>query len=346
MTPPATGEARTSLWDRLTSWENLLEAARKAERGKRLRGDVAQFNSRREQELLRLREELRRELYRPGGYRRFRIREGKPRLISAAPYRDRVVHHALCSVLEPIWEKRFIRDSYACRPGKGTHAAADRYQQFSRRARYVLQCDIRRYFDSIDHAILWNQIGRHVRDEAVRRLVGTILATHGSLGWLWPAGRGLPLGNQTSQFFANVYLDPFDHWIKEELRRRFYVRYVDDFAVLGQTRRELWDVAERAQERLGALGLRLHARKCRVFPVGEGCDFVGYRIWPTHRRLGRHSGYRFRRRYRRLIRAIYDGRLRSGAARAHVAAWIGHARHADTWGLRQAILGAGTSGGP
>jgi retron-type reverse transcriptase len=326
------------LWERLVSWENLIEAAFKAGRGKRFRPDVAAFNARIEEELFRLRDKLTSGAYRPGPYRTFRVRDGKERIISAAPYRDRVVHHALCNVIEPIWEQRFIHDSYACRPGKGTHAAADRYQEFSRRGRFVLQCDISKYFPSIDHEILMGEIHRVVADRDVLRLVGCILGTHGDAGLLWPAGKGLPLGNQTSQFFGNVYLDRFDHWIKEDRHRRFYLRYVDDFVIVGDSAIELQKLLKEIREYLVTLGLAIHPRKCRVFPVSEGCDFVGYRIWPTHRRLRRHSGYRFRRRFRAMRKAMARGAITAEEIRPHVMSWIGHARHADTWRLRQSIL--------
>lgn len=327
-----------NLWPQVTSFENLLAAAESAARGKRFRGDVAAFDARREEEVLRLRTELLDGSWRPGPYRDFILREGKPRVISAPPFRDRVVHHALCRVLEPLWERRFIPDSYACRPGKGTHAAADRCQEFSRRAPYVLQCDIRKYFPSIDHTILWEEISRVVADREVLALVATILATRGDGGLLWPSGRGIPLGNQTSQFFANVYMDRFDHWVKEGLRRRYYLRYVDDFLVLGESAKELAEVREAVRERLGELALTLHPVKQRIFPVTEGCDFVGYRIFPGHRLLRRHSGYRFRRRLRGMAAAFKRGEIAVGAVRSRVASWVGHAKHADTWGLRRAIF--------
>ncbi|MBI2930136.1 MAG: group II intron reverse transcriptase domain-containing protein [Planctomycetes bacterium] len=332
------------LWPQVTSWENLLNAAEMAARGKRFRPDVAAFLGRREEEVTRLRHELLTETYRPGEYRRFVIREAKPRLISAAPFRDRVVHHALCRVLEPIWERRFIFDSYACRSDKGMHAAADRYQEFSRRAPYVLQCDVARYFPSVDHTILWEQLRDVVADREVLRLAALILATSGDEGSLWPSGRGIPLGNQTSQFFANVYLDSFDHWMKETLKRRFYLRYVDDFIVLGDSARELAEVRDAASERLATLGLKLHARKRRIFPVREGCDFVGYRIFPHHRLLRRHSGFRFRRRLKGMMKAFRRGDVSALEIRSRVGSWIGHARHADTWGLRRAVLSQATEG--
>jgi retron-type reverse transcriptase len=181
-----------NLWSCVTSYENLLAAAEAAARGKRFRPDVAAFDARREEEVARLRAELLGGSYRPGPYRDWLLREGKPRVISAAPFRDRVVHHALCRVLEPLWERRFIPDSYACRPGKGTHAAADRYQVFSRRAPYVLQCDIRKYFPSIDHTILWEETARVVGDREILDLVALILRTRGDGGSSGRPGRGFP----------------------------------------------------------------------------------------------------------------------------------------------------------
>jgi retron-type reverse transcriptase len=231
-----------NLWERVISFEALLYAADNARKGKRFRPAVAAFHFDQERALWKLREELTAKTYRPGAYRSFFIYEPKKRQISAAPYRDRVVHHALTGVLEPIFERTFIADSYACRKGKGAHAAADRCQQFARRFRYVLKADIRKFFPSLDHEILKGLVARKIKDPDVLWLVGQII-DHSNpqeevLSYFpgddqFTPGvrrRGIPIGNQTSQFFANVYLDPFDHFVKDRLGIRGYVRYVDDCA--------------------------------------------------------------------------------------------------------------------
>jgi len=209
----------------LIAFENLLRAAEKARRGKRFRPPAARFFFHLERELTRLHDELAAKTYRPGPYRTFTLHEGKARQISAAPFRDRVVHHALTGVLEPIFERSFVFDSDACRKGKGTHAAVDRCQGFARRYRYVLKADVRKFFPSIDHAILKGLVARKVKDPHVLWLVDRII-DHGNPQdpvLMWFPGddlftpterrRRLPLGNQTSRFFANVYLDPLDHFV-------------------------------------------------------------------------------------------------------------------------------------
>jgi hypothetical protein len=242
-----------NLWDTLTGFPHLLACARKARLRKSSRDNVRRFHFDLERHLLRLQDELRDGSYRPGPYTVFRIADPTPRLICAAPYRDRIVHHALCGVLEPIWERSFIHDSYACRGGKGTHAAVDRYCSFARTRLYALKCDVSKYFASIDHALLVELLAGKVKDRRVLDLAGQIIAhspPQDDLAalfpedplWQQPRRRGLPLGNQTSQFFANVYLDPFDHFVKETLRERAYLRYVDDFVVLGNDTEVLAEV--------------------------------------------------------------------------------------------------------
>jgi RNA-directed DNA polymerase len=232
-----------NLYTQLCTWDNLYLAYRNAAKGKRGKPPAARFEYRLEDHLIQLQRELQSKSYRPGAYHSFIIHEPKRRLISAAPFRDRVVHHALCNVIEPRFERSFIRDSYANRVGKGTHRALDRAQAFARRFRYVLQCDMVQFFPSIDHAILRRILARKISDEAVLWLVDRILASgEGVLSAayemvyfpgddLWAAARprGLPIGNLTSQFWANCYLNPFDHFVKRELRSQGYVRYVDDF---------------------------------------------------------------------------------------------------------------------
>lgn len=328
-----------NLYGDICSFKNLLSAARKAQRGKRYRREIYTFNARLEENLVCLQRELESQSWQPGRYREFLVHDGKRRLICAAPYRDRVIHHALCNVIEPLFDRTFIHDSYACRKGKGTHAAADRYTRFSRRAKYVLKCDLSRYFGSVRHDVLFSQLAKRIADGEVLWLLERVIRSWNDEGLLWPSGRGIPIGNQTSQFFANVYLNDFDHWMKGEMSCRLYIRYVDDFVVLSDSKRFLHDLIPGIEARLSRLGLRLHAKKRSVARVSEGCDFMGYRIWPNHRRLRPENGHRFERKLRMLATDYRRGSKSREEVKASVMSWIGHARHADTWGLRRAMLG-------
>ena len=225
-----------NLYPQICDFINLYRAYRAAARGKRGRPDVAAFEFDLESNLLRLQEELLHHTYRPGPYRHFTIFSPKRRKVSAAPFRDRVVHHALVCVIEPIFERRFIHDSYACRVGKGTHAALDRCQTFARWRPYVLQCDVKQFFPAVDHVILRRILARPIADEDVLWLIDRILDSGAGvlaneydmvyfpgddlLAALRP--RGLPIGNLTSQFWANCLLNELDQFVKRELRCPHY----------------------------------------------------------------------------------------------------------------------------
>ncbi|MGB3292211.1 MAG: RNA-directed DNA polymerase [Phormidesmis sp.] len=237
-----------NLWPQIINFENLWWAARKAERGKRYRENVLDFNFNFEENLIQLQSELIAKTYQPGPYKTFKIIDPKPRIISAAPYRDRVVHHALCNIITPLFENGFIADSYANRVGFGTHRALAKFVELARSHRYVLQCDVRKYFPSIDHEILKALIRRKLKCQDTLWLIDTIIDGSNEQEtvlqyfpgdiMLTPAmrRRGLPIGNLTSQFFANVYLNGFDHFVKEQLRVKCYIRYVDDFVLLSDDR--------------------------------------------------------------------------------------------------------------
>ncbi len=339
------------LWPGLTSFPNLLGAARAAARGKRFRPDVARFLLGLEGELAGLRRELLDGSYRPGPYRTFVVREPKPRLISAAPFRDRVVHHALTRVLEPVLERRFSRDSFACRRGMGSHRALARAKAGCRRFRYVLKCDVVKYFPSVDHDILKALLARAVacprtldlaalvvdgsnpQVEAVAYFPGDTLFTP------YERRRGLPLGNQTSQFFANVYLDPLDQVVARRLRPGLYVRYVDDFLLFADDRVWLEEALAEVESFLSRLRLRVHPRKSRVYRTADGVTFLGFRVFPDRTRLVRGNVVRFRRRLRAMQRAYAAGAMSWPEASARVRAWLAHAAHADTWQLRRQVLG-------
>jgi len=341
------------MFDRIYSWDNLLLAYGRASKGKRSQPNVAAFEHRLEDNLLRLQQELRDKSYRPGPYTSFYIHDPKRRLISAAPFRDRVVHHTLCNVIEPPFERSFIADSYANRVGKGTHRALDRCQQFARRYCYVLQCDVRQFFPSIDHAILRDILARKIPDPDVMWLVDRILESGvGVLSeeyeMVWFPGddlfatfrpRGLPIGNLTSQFWANCYLNPFDHFVKRELRCQGYVRYVDDLLLFADDKATLWEWREAVTERLARLRLTVHPG-AHPRPVTEGIPFLGFIVFPTHRRLKRRKGIAYRRRLKRLLARYRTGEMPLERVTASVQGWVNHVRYGDTWGLRHALFAA------
>ena len=338
------------LFEQICSFENLLNASRKAQCGKRFQDEVSRFNFHLESELYRLLDELQTQTYRPGRYHEFYIYEPKLRKISAAPYRDRVIHHALCNVIEPIFDRTFIFDSYACRKGKGTHKAVNRFTEFSRKNRYVLKCDIKKYFPSIDHEILKAAFRRKIRDVQTLWLMDLIVDSSNpqehvleyfegdDLLTSLSRKRGIPIGNLTSQFFANIYLNGFDYFVKEGLGCRHYIRYVDDFVVLADTKARLHQVKAEMEGYLSKLRLKLHRYKCQISPVKAGTDFLGYQIFPSHRRLRKSAVTRARRRLKRLQRDYSSGKISQHDVNQSVQSWLGHVRHADTYGLRRAIF--------
>ena len=341
-----------NLYPQVWAWDNLWLAYRRAARGKRRKAAAACFEFRLEDNLITLQAELRNKTYQPGPYSNFYIHEPKWRLISAAPFRDRVVHHALCNIINPIFERRFIHDSYANRVGKGTHRALDRCQQFARKCRYVLQCDVRQFFPSIDHAILRATLARVIADTDVMWLVDRILTSGvGVLSKVYDMvyfpgddllaavrPRGLPIGNLTSQFWANCFLNPLDHFIKRELECRHYLRYVDDFLLFADDRRQLHEWQTAVIEYTAGLRLTLHEQCMHPRPVTEGIPFLGFIVFPTHRRLKRRKGIAFRRRFKALARAYAAGQVTLAQVDASVQGWINHVRYADTWGLRRALF--------
>ena len=342
------------LFDRIASFSALSEAARRAAAGKRGKPGAAAFLANQEKELLRLEQELRSGRYRPGRYRTIEIFDPKHRVVSAAPFSDRVVHHAFCAVCEPIFERGFIHDSYANRKGKGTHRAVARYEQFRDRFRHVLRCDIYRYFPAIDHEILKGDLRRRIA--CPRTLVLADRIIDGSnpqepveqyypgdgLFTPWERRRGLPIGNLTSQFFANVHLDGLDHFCKEVLRAKGYVRYVDDFALFHDEPQRLEEWRRQVGRYLAGRRLRLHPRKTFVTETRGAATFLGFVLLPGRRRwLPEDNVRRFRNRLRGLRDRWRAGTVAGSEVQCRVTSWIAHAEHADTWRLRQSIFRGG-----
>lgn len=341
-----------NFYPEIYAFSNLVRAARQAQKGKRTKPNVARFNFRLEHELLTLQQELQSQTWTPGRYTSFYIYEPKRRLISAAPYRDRVVHHALCNVIEPIFERSFIPHSYANRIGKGAHRAVDQFSVWCRKKQYVLKADIKKYFPSIDHEILYRLITRKIKDPDVLNMVRRIIDSSNpqepvhdyfpgdTLFTPYERRRGIPIGNLTSQFFANIYLTGFDRFVTRELGCRHYIRYVDDFVALSDSKSYLHEVKAALADYLSDLRVKLHETKCQVFPAAQGTAFLGYRIFPTHRLLKRDNVRRMKKRLKKQQKEYEQGRLSLEAVQASLQSWIAHAAHADTYGLRRHMLGA------
>jgi len=339
-----------NLYPKIYSFENLLNASKKAQKGKRFKENTARFNVNLENELIQLQKELKEKTYRPGPYTTFFVHEPKKRMISAAPYRDRVVHHALCNVIEPIFERTFIFDSYANRKEKGTHRAVLRYQQFSRKNRYVLKCDIQKFFASMDHEVMKHEIRRKIADRETLWLIETIIdysnEQEGCFDYFlgddlftpFSRRRGIPIGNLTSQFFANVYLNGFDHFIKEQIGCKYYVRYVDDWAVFHDDKQFLHRVKKEAECFLSFLRLKLHSSKSKVFPVSTGLEFLGHRIFPEFKLLKKENVVRFKRRMRKYQRLYQERRKEWDEIQKRIQSWNAHAGFSDTYRLRQKIF--------
>ncbi len=323
-----------NLYERIADPENLRLAFWKASRGKRDRAEVRQYASHLDENLARLREDLLREAVSVGAYRFFTIRDPKERVICAAPFPERVLHHAVMNVCEPVLERYAIPDSYACRKGKGLHAAIRRAQAFARRFPWYLKLDVARYFDSVDHEVLLGLLGTRFKDRRLLRLFRTFVGTYETT-----PGKGLPIGNLISQHCANLYLGPLDHWVKETLRVRGYVRYMDDFVLWGEDRATLrgHQVAIEAYLR-SRLRLTLKA-DVQLNRSTRGLPFLGYRVFPGQVRLGPRARRRFARRL-----AGYEGRWERGdwseeELQRHVEPLLAYVRFADTAGFRRAVVG-------
>ncbi|MGB3693820.1 MAG: RNA-directed DNA polymerase [Spirulinaceae cyanobacterium] len=339
-----------NLWLQITAWENLLLASRQAQKGKRFRDNVLAFNYNLEKELLQLQKELQEKTYLPGQYKTFRIFEPKPRLISAAPYRDRVVHHTFCNIAAPLIEKSFIPDSYANRQGYGTHRALKRFVKFARSSRYVLQCDICKYFPSLDHEILKRMLRGKIKCQETLWLIELIIDSSNAQeavidyfpgdDLLTPVMRrkGLPIGNLTSQFLANFYLDKFDHFIKHELKVKKYLRYVDDFALFSDDIEFLRQARYALEDYLTTIRLKIHPVKSQLFATEYGANFLGFRIFPERIRVRNDNLRKARRRLKKLQRSYAQGQVDLEKLCQSLQSWEAHLKYGDTYQLRKDIF--------
>lgn len=327
------------LFSEVVDFTNFHRAYNDARQNKRYRSSILKFGYHLEENLLALRSELTYKTYRHGGYREFVVTDSKKRTIKAAPFRDRVVHHAVCNIIEPILEKGFIYDSYACRKGKGTRAAILRLEYFIKILSgpreiipakiYCLKCDVSKYFDNVDHEMLIEMLRRKIYDENILWLLREIIASN---------PQGIPIGNLTSQLFANIYLNELDHFVKRELHKKYYLRYMDDFLILGLDKKHLHEDKERIRIFLrDQLKLEMHPKKAEIFPIDRGIDFLGYVISDGKRFLRKSTVKRFMKKKRRYETMVKNGKRTQMSFQNACASWRGYAKFADAYKLMEKI---------
>lgn len=310
------------LYEQIYDWNNLLIAFRDAKKGKSS-ADLIAFEYDWETNLLHIQTQLREQSYRFGPYRHFEIFEPKQRTISCAPFRDRVLHHALCNVIMPILEKSMIVDSYACRRNKGLHKALRRAFWFYQNSQYHYRLDIKKYFYTIDHHSLLAKLNRKFKDPKLLSLMDQLLETYDSgVQYYYPATesdicdmirpRGLPIGNLTSQLFANFYLNDFDHYVREQLHFPYYIRYMDDVIVFGESPDSLKTVATQICSRLAEIRLCPNEKKNYIKKNSQGIDFLGFRLHENRIKLRSRNLVRFRRKLKsRKVVTDFNQLLRS-----------------------------------
>jgi retron-type reverse transcriptase len=319
-------------YEDIISIENLLAAWKEFVRGKRKKKDVQEFQHSLMDNILKLHRELNAGTYKHGGYQAFKISDPKPRDIHKASVRDRLVHHAIYRILYPFFDRTFIADSYSCRKGKGTHRAMNRFRQFAykisrnhTRTCWVLKCDIRKFFASIDQTILIDFVRRYIPDKRIVALIAEVVGSF-SCGSL-TSSKGLPLGNLTSQLLVNIYMNEFDQYVKHKFKVKYYIRYADDFVVLSRDREWLRSIlryiAMFLRERLK---LELHPDKVSIQTIASGVDFLGWVHFPDHRVLRTATK-------RRMLRNLADN-----PKHASVESYLGLLSHGNTSRLRTKLL--------
>ncbi len=312
-------------YDSIISVENLLGAWREFIHGKRGRKDVQIFQMNLMDNILQLHDDLKNKTYVHGVYQAFNVSDPKPRNIHKATVRDRLLHHALYRCLYPLYDQTFVADSYSCRNGKGTHKALDRFTEFARQVSvnhtktvWVLKCDIRKFFASIDHDIMLAILGKRITDSDMHSLLANIINSFET-----KSGKGLPLGNLTSQLLVNIYMNEFDQWLKREVKADYYIRYADDFVIVHQDREQLLSILQLIGVFLRTtLQLELHPDKVSIATFASGIDFLGWVHFP-HERVLRTS----------TKRRVVAGLVKSATHPATTQSYCGLLSHGDTYGL-------------
>ena len=338
------------LYEKVYSTENLLYAFMKARKGKSKKNYVVNFELDLERNIAMLQRDLRLKIYYPSRLRKFIIRDPKTRTIHSSIFRDRIVHHAVINIIQPFYENIFIYDSFASRKKKGSHLAVKRFELFIKKVSsngkkikkhfnnnsvrgYVLKADIKHYFATIDQEILLNILRKKIKDEDFIKLVEIILNKFDTK----TKGKGLPLGNYTSQFFANVYLNHLDYFVKHKLKAKYYIRYVDDFVILHKDKETLNNYRDKIEKYLGFLKLELHQEKSEIHALRNGITFLGYRIFYHYRLLRKRNIRYFKRKLNKKLELYRRNMIDEKELDGFLNGWFGYSKFANTYNFNKEI---------
>lgn len=330
-----------SNYTEIITLENLFQAWEEFIKGKKSKADVQLFGRNLEDNIFSLYKELEGKTYRHGSYQEFYVRDPKVRHIHKACVKDRVVHHLTSKMLEELFDPTFYPHSYSCRKGKGTHKAVQAFIKMSRKASknntsklLVLKCDIKKFFANVDHQILIKLLRTKIKDDDFVNLLTEIITSFKSPN----QNSGMPIGNLTSQLFANIYMDPLDQFVKHKLKVKHYIRYADDFAVLSDNREYLEKILSELESFLATeLKLSLHPNKIHIVDYYLGVDFLGYVIFPKYILPRTKTKKRIFRKLAETSQKIKDGILPPEALEQALQSYLGHLSHCNGYKLSQEI---------
>ncbi len=334
-----------NLYQKLCNLDNLVSAFRKARKGKSKKDYVIKFESNLQTNLENLQKDLINKTYYSSDLKKFIIRDPKTRTIHASIFRDRIVHHAIINILNPIYEKIFIYDSFASRKNKGTHNAINRFESFIKKVSsngrliknnfnnnsiqgYVLKADFKHYFGSVNHEVLTSILRKKIGDEDLINLIKIVLDN-----FEISKGIGMPLGNYTSQFFANVYLNELDYYVKHTLRIKYYIRYVDDFVILHKNKKRLRYFLEHINNFIPCLKIKLHPEKTEIHALRNGITFLGYRIFYHYKLLRKRNIKYFMKKLEGNISLYNNKEISEEQFESRINGWFGYAKFGNTFNL-------------
>ncbi len=327
-----------NIFDQIISSDNLFDAWNSFKKDKRNKKDVLYFEWRLEEHIFHLHRDLKSRRYRHGPYSSFNINDPKPRSIHKATVRDRILHHAVFATLNPIFEPTFISNSFSCRVGKGTHKGVNMLNHIARavsrnnsRPCFALKCDVKKFFASVDHQVLLGIICKRIRDKDALWLLEEIIGSFSSDRSTLFERKGLPIGNLTSQLFANVYLNVFDQFVKNDLKVKNFLRYTDDFVIIADNKPYLENLVAPISGFLHTrLRLSLHPNKVSIRTFHQGIDFLGYVVLPHYRLLRTKTKQRIWRKLRQRVSEYRNGTISRKTLEQSLQSYLGVLSHAET----------------